>query len=137
MLSLSSTRFVKIFRENLFSNLFKCTFLAKSKKLSVTKIKQERANQDSTKIDPLFDFLLHFSMFLLEIVSTASQLNCETMFKISRKNIEKFRRKSKKGPILVLSWLVLSCWIFVTVACFVVPFSQRRGIVPNLENPFL
>ena len=35
--------------------------------------------------------------------------------KISIKDIEKFRRKSKKEPIVVLSWLVLSCLIFVTV----------------------
>jgi len=44
-----------------------------------------------------------------------SQLSCVAMLKISSKNIEKCRRKSKKGPILVLPWLVISCFIFVTV----------------------
>ena len=57
-----------------------------------------------TKIGPLFDFLLHFSIFLLEIFSLSLQLSCETMFKTSNKNIEKFKRKTKKGPILVLSY---------------------------------
>ena len=42
-------------------------------------------------------------------------LSCEAMQKISSKNIVKCMRKSKKGPILVLSWLVLSCLIIVTV----------------------
>ena len=72
--------------------------------LTVTKIKQERTNQDRTKIGPVLDFLLHFSMFLLENSSSASQLSWETMFQISSKNIEKCRRKTKKGPILVLSY---------------------------------
>ena len=70
----------------------------------MTKIKQERTNQDRTKIGPIFDFLLHFSIFLLANLSTASQLSWETLFKISSKNIEKCRRKTKKGPILVLSY---------------------------------
>ena len=70
--------------------------------LTVTKIKQERTNPDRTKIGPFFEFLLHFSIFLLEIFSLASQLSCETMLKTSNKNIEKCKRKSKKGPILVL-----------------------------------
>ena len=82
----------------------------------MTKInKQERNNQDKTKIGPFFDFLLRFSIFLVGIFSLASKLSCETMFKISSTNIEKCRRKSKKGPILVLSWLVLSWLIFVAV----------------------
>ena len=70
--------------------------------VTVTKIKQERTNQDMTKIGPFFDFLLHFSIFLLEIFSLSLQLSCETMFK--NKNIERFKRKTKKGPILVLSY---------------------------------
>ena len=37
------------------------------------------------------------------------------MLDISSTNIEKYRRKSKKGPIFVLSWLVLSSLIVVTV----------------------
>ena len=52
--------------------------------VTITKIKQERTNQDRTKIGPFFDFLLNFSIFLIE-----------TMFKVSSKNIEKCRRKSK------------------------------------------
>ena len=73
-------------------------------RITVTKIKQERTNQDRSKIDPFFDFLLHFLIFLLQIFSIASQLSCETMFKISSRNIEKCRRKMKQGPILVLSY---------------------------------
>ena len=38
--------------------------------VTVTKIKQER-----TKIGPLFDFFLHFSIFLLEILNIDSQLS--------------------------------------------------------------
>ena len=83
--------------------------------LTLTKIKQERANQDRTKIGPFFDFLLHFSIYFFEILNIASQLSCEAMLKTLSKNIEKCRRKSKKGPILILSRLVLSCLIFVTV----------------------
>ena len=71
--------------------------------LTVTEIGQGRANQGGTKIGPFFDVLQHFSVFLLEIFNIASQLSCEAMFKISNENIEKCRRKSKKGPILVLS----------------------------------
>ena len=63
--------------------------------------KQERINQDRTKICRFFDFVRHFSIFLFEIFSIASQLSCEIMFKISCKNIEKCRRKTKIGPILV------------------------------------
>ena len=55
--------------------------------LTVTKIKQER-----TKICPFFDFLLHFSVFLLEILNKAPQLNCEAILKILNKNIDKCRR---------------------------------------------
>ena len=83
--------------------------------VTVTKIKQERTNQDRTKIDPFFDFILHFSIFLFELFNIISQLSCEAKQKISSENIEKCRRNSKKGPILVLSGLVLSCFIFVTV----------------------
>ena len=71
--------------------------------LTVTKIKQKSNIQDRTKIGPSFDFLLHFSMFLLEILSIALQLSCEAMLKISNKNIEKCWRKSNKGPIFVVS----------------------------------
>ena len=35
--------------------------------LTVTKISQERTNQERTKIGPFFDFLLYFSEILLEI----------------------------------------------------------------------
>ena len=35
--------------------------------LTVTKISQERTNQERTKIGPFFDFLLYFSVILLEI----------------------------------------------------------------------
>ena len=59
--------------------------------------------QDKTKIGPFFDFLLHFSIFLLEILNIVLQLSCKGMLKILSKNIGKFMRKSKKGPILVLS----------------------------------
>ena len=72
--------------------------------------------QDRTRIGPFFNFLLHFLIFVLILFSIASQHSCEAKFKISSKNIEKCRRNSKKGPILVISWLVLSCLIFVTVA---------------------
>ena len=67
-------------------------------------ITKERTNQDRTKIGPFFDFLLHNSIFLFEILIIASQLSCKAMPKISSKNIEKCRRKSMKGPFLVLSW---------------------------------
>ena len=70
--------------------------------ISVTKIKQDRTNQDRTEIGPSFEFLLHFSIFLLELFSIASRLSCETMFKISCQNIKNFRRITKKGPIFVL-----------------------------------
>ena len=70
----------------------------------MTNIKQERTNQDRTKIGPLLDFLLHFSIFLLEILNIASQLSCEAMLKMLSKNIEKCKRKTKKGAILVRSY---------------------------------
>ena len=57
--------------------------------LTVTKIKQEMTIQDRTKIGPFIDFLQHFSKFLLKIFSLASQLSCETVFKISSINNEK------------------------------------------------
>ena len=44
----------------------------------MTKVKQEW-----TKISPFFDFLLHVSIFLLEILNIASQLSCKAMLKIS------------------------------------------------------
>ena len=40
-------------------------------RITVTKIKQERTNQDRTEIGPFFDFLLHYSIFLFEILNTA------------------------------------------------------------------
>ena len=57
--------------------------------VTVTKIKQERTIQDRTKIGPFVDFLQHFSIFLLKIFRLASQLRCETMFKILSINNEK------------------------------------------------
>ena len=71
--------------------------------ITVTKIKQERTIQDRIEIGPFFDFRLHYSIFLFEILNIASQLICEDMPKISSKNIEKCRRKSTKGPFMVLS----------------------------------
>ena len=50
-------------------------------KVTVTKIKQERTNQDRSKIDPSFDILLQFSIFLLEILNIASQLSRAKNFK--------------------------------------------------------
>ena len=41
---------------------------------TVAKISHERTNKERTKIDPFFDFLLHFSIYLLEILNMASQL---------------------------------------------------------------
>ena len=64
------------------------------------KIKQERTNQDRTKIGP-YSFLLQFSIFLLEIMNIASQLSCEAMLKILSEDIEKYRIKSKIGPFLL------------------------------------
>ena len=85
--------------------------------ITVTKIKQERTNQVRTKICLFFDFIRRFSIFLLGILNISWQLSCGAILKISSKNIEKCRRKSKKGPILVLFLLILSCLIFVTVTC--------------------
>ena len=45
--------------------------------ITVTKIEQERTNQDRTKNVFFFDFLLHSSIFLLEIFSIALQLRCK------------------------------------------------------------
>ena len=66
--------------------------------------------------------------------SSLKQLSCEAKLKVSSKNIEKYKIKSKKGLILVLSWLVLSCLIFVTVT---VALSWRytgdwRELIHNL-----
>ena len=66
----------------------------------MTKIKQERTNQDRTKIDPLFDFILHFSIFLLKVFSIASRLSSETMFKIASKIWEKNEERTNHGPYL-------------------------------------
>ena len=74
----------------------------------MTKIKQERTNQDMTKIGRFFDFLLHFSICLLEILNIVSQLSGEAKLKISSKNIEKCRRKSRKDQ----SWSNLD-WSFL------------------------
>ena len=60
------------------------------------------ANQDRTKVRPFFDFLLNFSIILLEFLSLASKLSCEAVFKISSKNVEKCRIEPKKGPIVVI-----------------------------------
>ena len=57
---------------------------------------QEMTDQDRIKI-------LHFSLFLLEVLNIVSQLSCKAMLEISSRNIEKCRRESKKGPTLVLS----------------------------------
>ena len=46
----------------------------------------------------------------------------KAMLKISSKNIEQCTRKSKKGPILVLSWLVLS-WLVLSrlvLSCLII-----------------
>ena len=63
--------------------------------------KQEKTNQDKTKIGPFFDFFVHFPIFLFEILNIAPQLSCEAMLKNSNSNIKKCNRKSKKGPILI------------------------------------
>ena len=72
-------------------------------RITATKIKQERTNQDRTKIGPFFDFLLvfsilHFSIILLEILNIVPPLSCKckAMLKFSSRHIEKCRRKSKK-----------------------------------------
>ena len=39
--------------------------------ITMTKISQERTNQERTKIGPFFDFLLHFSRFSLKILNIA------------------------------------------------------------------
>ena len=44
-----------------------------------------------------------FIIYTFEILNIVSQLSCEAKLKILSKNIEKCRRKSMKGPILVLS----------------------------------
>ena len=67
--------------------------------LTVTKIKQEMTNQDRTKIGPFFDFLLHFSIFILEIFNIASQLSCEAILENSRRKIDQ-------------SWSYLDCSFF-------------------------
>ena len=81
-------------------------------------VKQERIIQDKTKVGPFIDFLQHFLILLLvlKICNLASQLGCETMFKISSINNEKFQRKTKKEPILVLS--------------FTLPGAYARGHTP-------
>ena len=64
--------------------------------LTVTKIKQERANQDRTKIGSFFDFFLHFSIFLLEILNIAPQLCCEAILKHSSKILENVTENRRK-----------------------------------------
>ena len=39
--------------------------------MTVSKIFKERTNQEMDKIGPFFDFLLHFSVFLFEILNLA------------------------------------------------------------------
>ena len=56
--------------------------------LTVTKIKQERTNQNMTEIGPFFDFLLHLSILLLEIFSIAFQLSCETVVRVYKNNVK-------------------------------------------------
>ena len=104
----------------------------------MTKIKQDRTNQDKIKIGPVFDFLLHFSIFLLENFSKASQLSWETMFKISSKNIKKCRRITKKGPILVLSYqdrtkIADKCTVKMQLLNIVLRLSR---LFQDPENPF-
>ena len=81
--------------------------------ITVTKIKQERTNQDMTKIGSFFNFLLHFLIFLLGIFSVAPQLSCEAMFKISTTNIKKCTEKIEEmtnfGPILIGPFLLNLC----------------------------
>ena len=65
--------------------------------------KDERLSKKGpTKISPFFDIFLHFSIFLFEMLSIASQLSCKTMLKNLSENIDKCRRKSKKGPTVAL-----------------------------------
>ena len=97
------------------------TWLTQLGSLTVTKINQERANQDRTKIEPFFDFFYIFQYSYLKFWASL----CNSVVKLyvqnfkSSKNIEKCRRKSKKWPNLALwSWLFLSCLIFVTVMMF-------------------
>ena len=73
--------------------------------ITVTNIKQERINQDRIEIGPFFDFLLHNSIFLYEILNIASQLSCEAMFKISSENVGENRRKDQFWSYLHCSFL--------------------------------
>ena len=63
---------------------------------------------ERTSLNPFFVVLLHFSMFLFEILNIVSKLNCEAMLKIASKYIHNCR-KSKKGPILVGPFLLNLC----------------------------
>ena len=76
--------------------------------ITVTKIKQERTIQDRTKIGPFIDFLLHFSMFFLEVLKITSHLSCEAMLKIQEeilKNEGEIRRKDQCWSYLDWSFL--------------------------------
>ena len=76
--------------------------------LLVTKIKQERTNHDRTKIGPFFDFLLHFSTILFEILNIVSQLSCEAVLK----NIEKILKNEGENRRRDQSWSYLD-WSFL------------------------
>ena len=82
-------KLLDIFRMLLFIHSMQYYVIIMLVIFTVTKIKQEKTNQDKTKIGPFFDFLLHFSTFLLEILNKVLQLSCEAMLKISSRNIEK------------------------------------------------
>ena len=47
-------------------------------------------------IGHFFDFILHVSIFLLDIFGIASQLSCEAMFKMSIKNIKNVGENRRK-----------------------------------------
>ena len=47
-----------------------------------------------------------------------------SMLKISHKNIEKCKRKPKKGSILIMSWLVLSCHSYTAWKNISLPSKQ-------------
>ena len=67
--------------------------------VTVTKIKQESTNQDRTKIGLFFEFLLHFSIFLLEICSIASQL-CNFLHSFSNCENEKVGTMKYSGLLV-------------------------------------
>ena len=68
--------------------------------VTVTKIKQERTNQDWTEIGPFLDSLRHFSIFFVEILSTAQFHNsivklCSKFQVKILKNVGENRRKDQ------------------------------------------